>query len=334
MDVDLYHMNSGAMKYGVRISPSFSDYFGNDLAYYMFINSYWGKVEIGAALDATENLKITATPLSVSSKVIGSSFARHLKFPLGSGNILFEPATLMNQNLGFTNGETLKKLWNRTKYLSKISYYSPVLSGFQFGFSVAPNIALSDRNLGLTDNGEKFNFGYATSAALNYIETILDVSIALSAALEGNFRNPFWKIPLSGEKIVENHSLSARFLSYEFGLSISYFGITVAGSLGFSEKTQGDDLVARTGDAEKLNGRYTTCGLGYEIGSLLIGVVYFDSSYGDNTLRTMDYGVRKTIVRNLSVYAEFIDYKYKTQKSEVQESGREFGVVAGIIMDF
>jgi hypothetical protein len=334
LDIDLYHTNSGAMKYGVRISPSLNDYFGNDLAYYLFISGHWGKIEIGAAADATENLKIGAAPLSVSSMVVGSSLARHLKFFPGSGNIIFEPSTSMNQNLDFTRGESLKKSWNHTKYLNKISYYSPELFGFQLGLSLIPNIILADKDLDLVDGGEKFNFGYATSVALNYIETIMDVSVAASVVFEGNFKNPFWKIPLSGGKITEEHSLAAKFTSYGFGLSVSYFGITVASSLGYGNKTLDDNLATKTNSEKKLNGRYITGGIGYEISSFTIGIVYFNSRYGDNILETMDYGVKKTIAKNLSTYAEFIDYRYRIQKSGTRESWRELAAVIGLIINF
>jgi predicted porin len=291
-------------------------------------------LEIGRAPDAVENLKIGATSLLISSTVASSGIARHIEFPAASGNILFEPTTLMNQNLGFTDGTLLKKPWNHSKYLHRISYYSPEFLGFQLGLSVTPNVALKNEDFGISVDPEKSNnLGYVVSAILNYIEVIWDVSLAVSVAAESNMENPIKSIPLAEGKNKEDHSLAAELSSREFGLSVSYFGITLAGSIGSNRRRiLQDSLATKIGDAKDIRGHYVTAGGSYEIGSFMMSLVYFDSKYGDNKLTTMSYGLKKGITRNLAVFLEYIDYRYKTKPLE--GTAKEFGVVMGILLNF
>ncbi|MDR1495197.1 MAG: porin [Rickettsiales bacterium] len=326
LDIDLYHVNAGVLKYGVRINPSFNNYFGNGVDYYLFINGRLGKIEVGAVTDAVENLKIGAGPLSIGSGMAGSNFGRHVEFPADSGHLLFEPATMMDQNFGFADGKLIRKSWNHSKYLNKINYYSPELFGFQLGFSLTPNVIMTNKDLGLIDEN-KFDFGYVLSGALNYIVTIWDLSIAASVAFENNVADPTGKI----KKNVEKHPLAAKFCSHEFGLSLSYFGMTIAGSFGQADRTPNKDLTASRDNIAKMKSWYVTGGGNYEIGSFTVSGVYFESRTGGNILRTFNYGLRKNIARNLAIYLEYTDYRHKFGDEKFEKN---FGVGTGLTINF
>jgi hypothetical protein len=331
LTIDLYHLNAGVLKYGVRINPSLSSYSASSMDYHLFINGRLGKIEIGATPSAAENLKIRATPLSLGAGTVGSSFGRHIKFPLDSGHLLFEPTTLASQNFGFVDGQSIKKSWNHSKYLNKINYYSPELFGFQLGLSLTPNAVLTDVELGF-DTENRFDFGYILSGAMNFIETLWDVALAASMVFESNITDPARKIPLWGRIDTEDHSLAAKLNSYEFGLSFSYFGVTIAASLGHVDRAPNEGLKISVDNVEKISGWYGTGGGSYEIGSLLMSVVYSETRLDSGTtLKTFDYGIRKSIARNMAYYVRYIDYRYRF---ESQGFTKEFGVGTGIVISF
>jgi predicted porin len=342
LDLRLYHVAGGVLKYGLDIRHDLSGQYPRETTYYLFIVGYLGKIEIGTTRDATENLKIGALPLSISPNATGSSFAKHVEFPTGYGNALFEPTTLMNQNFGFTNGQSMEGAWNSTRYLDKISYYSPEFFGFQLGLSITPNIsdtlsknAVFGKLISKSEKTELKDLGCVTSAALNYIGNILDISLAASIAFEFNSRTPTWIIPFKGKKYEKkSSSLAAEFQSWEVGLSLSYFGLTIAGSYGQNITSIEEDLSQKLNLEETIGGGYTTFGASYEIGSFGIGAVFFNSEYNGNTIKTTNYELKRKIAKNLTLYLQFIDYQYKFEIDDEKESGEEFAAAIGLLLNF
>jgi hypothetical protein len=339
ISINLHAESSEILKYGIKIIPSFNNHFGDHVSYHAFIDSYYGKFEFGSPLDVTENLRIGADSIAVGPSAINGDIAKHLpKQQNNLGSFIFGPGTLMNQNFGCHELELERKYWNNSKYLAKINYYSPDIYGLQLGLGLTPNVRLTGENLyaitAMPNNNNNFPLGSFFGASLSFIKAIWDVGLALSVAQEFNWSNPIDKIAGVSEKAV----LNSR--SYDFGISISYFGLTLAASYGLNSSGKLSGQAIGNIRNEKKNGNYRTYGGAYEFGSFSTSVTRFESKLEENRFGSTSYGVRVNLAKGLAIYAEYSDYFYEHEavnypavnQNQVKEKGYE--AIIGILVDF
>jgi hypothetical protein len=332
ISIDLHAESSEILKYGLKVIPNFNNYFGNRLDYHAFVDSYYGKFEFGSPLDATENLRVGADSIVVGSSAVNGSIFRHLSVRNDNiGSFLFGPGTLMNQNFGCHESELEGKYWNDSRYLSKINYYSPNIYGLQLGLSLTPNVSLTEKNLHLVlNNNFNFPLGLFFGVALNYIETLWDIGISLSVVHESNGNNLVNKF--NGDR----EEATVSFKSNDFGIAISYFGLTLAGSYGInSSKKLSPQPIGTMVDSKK-NGEYQTYGGAYEFGPFSASITRFESKLEENKFGSTNYGVRMNFAKGLAVYLEYVDYYYSHGPSNSPNyvGERGYGVFTGILISF
>ncbi|MDR2078012.1 MAG: porin [Rickettsiales bacterium] len=339
ININLYAESSEILKYGIKIIPYFNNYFGNRINYYAFIDSYYGKFEFGSVLDVTESLRGGADSIAIGPGIINNSLTRHLNLPtrqVNLGNFIFGPGTLMNQNFGYHEYELDRKYWNDSRYLNKINYYLPNIYGLQLGFSLTPNVQLTEKNLQSIAVGANNNFplGQFFGIAANYIETLWDIGILVSAVSEFNVNN---SINIAGG-VKEKAAINFR--SYDLGLGISYFGLTFSASYGINESNKlTAELIGNLEEGKK-SGKYITYGGAYEFSSFSISVNRFESKLVENKFESTNYGVKMNIAKGLAIYMEYFDCHYDYSptghpgENPDQIGERARGVLAGVLINF
>lgn len=323
-----------SFRYGVRFVNAISNQFGDGLGAEIFLEGSLGKLEFGGLNDVTEKMRVGADTLSVGAGGIGGDAPKY-NSSIELIDFLMAPGTLMNQNFGYYD-QNLRHKWGG-KFSNKINYTTPEFFGFQMGLSLKPNVTidrhevtkLKSQNGSGTSGGSNMevNLGTFVSGGINYINTFGDFGVAAAFIYEENFANPI--NVSSGTK----EAIGGKFKSGEVSLSLSYFGLSIAGSYGMNSRNITDTNLASL-NITKSKGRYFTYGVSYEMGSFCISATFFDSKNDDDRKLWSDsYAVKYNVSRNLSWYVEGIRYKF-SGNSIANKHGNALGVFTGILVQF
>ena len=205
----------------------------------------------------------------------------------------------------------------------KISYYSPVIEGFQLGLSYTPN----SNNEGITSQTARdldlIRIENISSFGLNYHEDFDNVGIAISATAEnGQIKN---SKSLAG---FEREDLFA----YDFGASASYFGFTLGASYG----SWGDSLQPKNGIYEKFShASYYTFGLAYQFGPIATSITSLKSSFQKNDYEAISLGLDYKLSRDFMPYFEITNFTFKSNQTTNQITDNRGQVfLTGILYSF
>ncbi len=213
---------------------------------------------------------------------------------------------------------------------TKISYYSPRISGLQLGLTLTPNTKNSSKEYFIqNDDGDIKNI---VSFGANYSDNFGNLDLGLSLTGEiGKFNE-------NQANNIKRNDLKA----YEIGVMAHYLGFTIGGSYG----SWGDSLMPKTGiyscdydpsisivnqDCQNGNGgidynnltkndeaTYYTAGLAYQISSIALSVTHLTSQFQDNKYQATSFGIDYKIKKGLMPYFEVT--KFDFESNQVQAS--------------
>jgi len=229
---------------------------------YAFFEGSFGRIEIGDADGAATQMGYTSPDPAPASGVNSANFYAN------------PPASNIAGALGST--PTTYQNWDAQN--TKIAYFTPRMSGFQFGVSYTPSSCFTGPSVdgagcpslgqAPTDNtadkqSEVYQFG------ANYTNTFGGIDTAVSATY------------VTATNELANSSLTKDRESYSFGANLGYQDWTVGGSYLHDNK----GLVSNETDAWDLGVKYT-------MGALSVGVQHIESttafySREDNVKATM-----------------------------------------------
>ena len=234
-----------------------------DKAYGFFEGSF-GRIEVGAGDGAASQMGYTSPDPAPASGV-------------NSANFLANPPA---SNIAGALGSTPTTYQNWDAQNTKISYFTPRMSGFQFGVSYTPNDCQTGPSSG-SDNCPGLGNASVDNAGLqsevyafgtNYTNTFGSVTTEVSATYMTATLDDDAGVAPAGEKDRE---------SYSFGANLGYQDWTVGGSYLHDNK----GLIANETDAWDLGVKYT-------MGAFSVGVQHIEStteldSREDNVKATM-----------------------------------------------
>lgn len=215
---------------------------------YAYVEGNFGKLVLGSDDDAAFTMQVVAP--NVGLPINSGSQTQHIINPTGSA--LFDTvfgSTFITPALDDTG--------------QKVTYYSPVMHGFQFGVSYLPDIDPTggDRNsltLDTTDYTDGFSVG------LNYTNTYDQLGLDVAASLGYYYAGA----PDGAVDVVTGGDVD-NFKGYSAGLNLGYNGWTLGGS--YAKITDGVISGANTTEGDAFD-----VGLSYEIGALGVSFTYFD----------------------------------------------------------
>lgn len=217
---------------------------------------------------------------------------------------------------------------------TKINYYTPRISGFQFGLSFTPSTANSVTSAPISqDNSEdiKQSFSYGT----NYSQSFGNVGFAISATGE------IGKIENNASVSTARNNLNA----YEFGAIMTFFGITIGTSYGnwgnslqpesgiyscnYDSSTTLASQTCTSNNKKFSDSTYQTAGIAYEFGHFASSLTYLKSEFQDNKYDAISFGVDYRIAKGLMPYVEVTKYQFESNQPQASDILNQSSIANG-----
>ena len=278
---------------------------GNADKTYLYVESSAGRVEAGNNVGSAQSLNVGAENIARATGGIKGDFHRYVNVgqdaaiasAYTAANILFVPALASEYTKSTTSGTQTGTDLADNEEATKLTYFTPRISGFQAGASYTPDSgdAGSAAALSGTNGADQYHNLY--SAGINY---------------EGDFDGVGVRVGVVGEQGTSetqpsnNSSGSKDIESWATGAEVSYRGFTVAGSYGDNGESRQVDA---GGSAASPDADYWTAGAAYETGPFGVSVTYFDSTTEDSagvedTFENLVIGADYALAPGLTPYVE------------------------------
>lgn len=321
-------MTDCGMKYGSTIefgdkSRSLASTSGKDVELkdtFMFLESNFGRFELGSMSPVTRKLNLDASTIARGA---GGAAGGDYKYYVNS-SFGFIPTSTAGTNISgvwLTDPKLPLDLSTYYAKYNKISFYTPEVNGLQMGLSfgvdtgeVGSSNAISSRYLDTSASPIPFttrHFKNAFSGALKYKAHTDQLAFEVTAT--GQYAKAERK---SSTATIDQEIQNVK--AYAFGGSVKYTDFTLLanmGNWGKSMNTKETDAYSRSST------RYYSFGGAYTHGSLGMSVTYFDSKRMKNKLNAWAVGADYTLAPGLQPYAEGTFFKFKPATGVTTTSG-------------
>lgn len=332
VDIHLQKEIDELTKIGIHYIPYIDNKYTSVMnRYYGYIDSYYGRIEFGNTTSVFNNMKVGADTIALGSGGMGGNFARTITLQSDYAFLLY-PNSLLNQNFGYMNSSLDIDMWEDTRYLTKVNFYTPEFFGFQLAVGITPNTKLKKEylntdNISITDDVDT---GMFLDFGVSYINTFDNLGIAISAVGEKNISNSSNKTDGVKEDIQNN------FTSAELGVNVNYFGLTLAGSIGNVKIDIDTTNNANIYSAYPIKkGTYLTYGFAYELESISLSVTRFEGKYKDYTkFVSTSFALEKNITKGVSIYGEYTSYTSSILNDTTQPKYKGDIAMVGVVLKF
>lgn len=259
---------------------------------YIFVESDFGRVELGNVDGAENRLKINGSVIARGTGGTDGDFGHFVTTNtddfnnetgvFGADGQLDTLANGFYGGLFFTTPNLLAQaIEGNTEDSSKLSYYTPRFGGVQLGVSYAPNSGSAGQSIFGTNIYEDI-----ISAGINYA---LDIDgIGVEASVTGEFADAV----ATGVDDLE---------TYAIGLGVNFEGFQIAGSYGDLGNL---DAITSPGVAANVEGEYYDAAIAFETGPFGVSVGYLASELGTNEFTNISVGADYELAPGLVPYVE------------------------------
>lgn len=315
---------------------------------HIFIETEYGKVELGSPYDAASKMRITGDHIVAATGSTGNwSRYANLQFEnMRKHNMLYPVfADSSEYFLDSVFKHQLNQINDKTEPSRKISYYTPNYKGLQFGISYIPDpsntgcLSMSDRSKLKTGINEfsdlehiyvhNQNVKDALSLGLTYKFNIVDnMDLKLSATGEYaktastikfqtfNIEDKEKKNPISEHKI-------SSLRTYNLGAVLTHGNFSYALSCG----SLGKSLNAKDKNYPHSGTWYYNGAIAYTRGPIKTSVSYFKSEKFKNTVDSVAMGTEYKLAPGLSPYAEVTYFHAKSKYYRYTVRARARGAI-------
>ena len=301
---------------------------------HIFLESEFGKVEIGSPYDAASKLRVTGCDVAAGSGD-WSSYGSINDKALNYNGLAPEFADAEDYYQDVIFRSKLNQINDKAEPARKVSYYTPKMQGFQAGVSYTPDTgntgggALAASLSGLdevaikgTDNTYVFNKNAkdAVGGGLSYEHTITD-GVDIKVAVTGEYGKSAGKLLVienkgqSTEKLLNSYKLS-NLATYNAGLTLNYGNFSYGASYG----TLGKSLTSSEYNKTGRNTKYLNGAVAYGQGPIRTSISYFKSDQFKNTLNSVTLGSEYKLAPGLLPYGEISYFEAKGKPSFYPEA--------------
>lgn len=233
-----------------------------------------------------------------------------------------------DKEFGFNKSRTSSQIrdgqFGDLQDVTKLSYYSPRIEGFQAGLSFTPSTANSVTSAPISQDGSG-DIKQAVSYGVNYSKNLGNIGFAVSATGETG-------------KVEQNSAASSArndLQAYDLGAIMTFFGITIGASYGdWGDSLQpksgiyscnydpSQPLASQTcasGGRKFSNSTYHTAGIAYEFGPFASSLTYLKSNFQDNKYNAISFGVDYRMAKGLMPYVEITKYQFKSNQPQASD---------------
>lgn len=295
-------------KYGANIAIATTARNARSTPTEFYFESPAGKLELGSGKSAVSKMKITGGTSAVAAKGMWDVFA---KVDIRSNNITYF------SNMGnFLDTKT--RSLGHTEYSRKISYYTPLMAGFQFGITYVPDS--SNNGIGTVKSPE---YHLKNSTAPGYMFAVKD-GLGFGATYENQVNDDFkYKIAVVGEtgkvvaKIEDDAAKAAlanpnakfkNLKTYTIGANLEYQDWSFSGAYADYMKS----FTSADVDPDvKRDIKLYSFGTGYHYGDWGFSVMHFSSKAKENKINATTFGMDYKAAPGLLPYAEITPFSAK-----------------------
>ncbi len=210
---------------------------------FAFIDSDWGRVEMGDQDDASDRMAVHAYNVLVGRAGADGDPADYINF--GTRGI-------SAQGFDSTSDDT------------KLTYFSPRLGGLQVGISLTPDSGVNSGTAGLLDTDNDGDFENVFGLGANWEGSFEEVEILLGVV--GEFGDSETATGANTEGEIESLGIGANVTFADFGFGAFYADLAEKG-LSQAQRTAGRDA-----------GSYYDFGVSYKTGPWGVSLGYFSST--------------------------------------------------------
>jgi predicted porin len=320
-------------KYGANVAIQTSARNARSTPTEFYFESTAGKVELGSGKSVVAKMKITGDSSAVAAKGMWDVFV--------NTDIRDNHITYFSSMANFLDAKTRNS--GEVEYSRKISYYTPKMSGLQFGVSYIPD---SSNAGGKTVKTPEYHV--KKYMAPGYMFAIKD-GIGWGATYENEVNDDFkYKLALVGErgKVIplknpDEAALAApnakfkNLSTYTLGGTIEYQNWSFSGAYADYMKSF---TSAEVNPGVKRDLKLYSFGAGYHHGDLGLSVTHFASNTMKNKINALTFGVDYKLAPGLLPYAEITPFSAKGSYLEngVRQNDKFHGTffVAGLKLEF
>jgi hypothetical protein len=237
---------------------------------FLFAEGSFGRVEAGNNAGAEQAMAVNAASIARASGGIDGDDEFYINRTGTSGTADF----IIHPDLPSANTGGI------TEDASKVTYYTPIMSGIQLGLSYTPDEGDGGQQVTRIDNNS--NFENVFGAGLTYNGDIQDIKV--SAALVGETGNA----EISGTQDMN---------AWEIGSTLTWRDVTVAASYA----DWGDSGLATTSNEDS---SFWSAGMAYEVNKAGFSATYFHSDHASDTYETLVIGADYQLADGLTPYVE------------------------------
>lgn len=314
LGVSVKAITDDELEYGAQIGIHTTAKSSRKHPSFLYIASDYGKVELGSGQSAMNKMKITGYS---NSCALGNSWDMWAAL----NPIHFPEIAYLSDNSNYLDAKTRDS--KSPEYSRKVTYYSPEVSGFQFGVSYVPDAAnlgfesmdIQRRTKKATIPNYQFAIKDGVAAGISYKYSFTD-NYHLRASFTGEHGKviPFEMV---NDKAVLSDNKFRNLNTYNVGAELKIYDTSIAGSYA-------NHLKSFTGkNANLVDNKATTSlysiGLRHNIGKVGVSSTYFESNHRKNGLRAVTLAAEYKVMPGLLPYAQWTQYLTKARYNDNQK---------------
>jgi outer membrane protein OmpU len=279
---------------------------------YLFLENTLGRIELGSNNDAATNLSVDAATLARATGGIHGDWELYANMPHQHGGTSYGVTNPSGHAHEFIDSPSLPLAAAHAESAdsSKITYYTPRMSGWQLGVSFAPDSGNAGTAAAITGD-VKGQFSNVVDTGVNYQKKYGVVTVASS---------------LAGEFASSESPVLEDIRAYSAGLTVSAYGFSVGGSYG----DWGNSTLLTTDSEES---HYWTIGAAYVQGPAAVSVTYLDSELSGNSTNVLSVGTDYALAPGLTPYAE-VNFFVLDHASAAERDNEGSAILTGMRLSF
>lgn len=327
---------------------------------FIYGESLIGKIEFGNELGASQKMKIDAATFARGAGGINGKYLNYVNLPsIVTGTTVNSPLFILipqhptahgGFGVGYNNmlyfcdfngngrieegdelacynensNEKYQLKFQEMENATKISYYTPEIFGFQAGVSYTPDTGNKGVSGHLSSKLDTGDIDEVLEYGITYTQTFYGLGV--SASFTGQTGKSESKIvDASGSYYTFREDLK----STQYGINLTFFGLTVGGSVGNWDNSLYDMI----NDVNKGAGKYTTFGVAYEFAGFSASFGYFDSEFQDNKYTAYSVGIDYKVAQGFLPYIEYTNFKFKPADGNIRSNSGSV-ILAGFVLNF
>ncbi len=283
----------------------------------------FGEMQIGNNSDVNQKIKVGPAKFARASGGINGHYLQYINSSIDKNSdqafILIPQLPIAHGGYGYSNIVNYKdRTFGDAKNSTKINYFSPKISNWQFGVSFAPN---ANNILARSKSNQNSEIN------LNKIKNIIDIGLNYS----DNFDNLGVAFSVISENAKFDNSQRNNLSAYEIATVATYFGFTFGGSYGSWNKS----LQLKS---DQNHSNYYTGGIAYEFGHFGASFTYFSSDFQNNRFDAKSIGIDYKIKKGFTPYIEITKFNFRSDNANGDhlqlKNDRGYVLLTGLLYHF